>query len=124
MSLRRDVSRRAKNDLAGQYKWYVKNAGPDVAERYYDAFLASVSSLLTQPGLGVAQDFGLRRLAGLHMLVMDRPYNSHLIFYRYDSEVVQVVQVVRVIHGARNLPRRLLEEEAPVYGEASVQAVT
>jgi toxin ParE1/3/4 len=122
MSLRRDLSQRAKVDIAKRYKWYVKEAGSDIAERFYDAFLAGVSALELQPGLGLAEDFGEGRLRGLHFFVIDRPFNAHLIFYRYDSEVLWIV---RVMHGARDLPRRLMQEDAASYGESeeSVGAV-
>ena len=120
MTLRRDVSGRAKRDIAKQYKWYARHANRDVAEEYYDAFLAAVTLLELQPGLGVAQDFGIKRLAGLRWLVMVRPYDNHLIFYKYDSEVLRVV---RVIHGARDLPRRIMQEEPAVYGATAAGMV-
>ncbi len=118
MGLRRDLFQRAKIDVAKQYKWYIKKAGPDIAEQYYDAFLAGLGQLESQPGLGIADDFGERRLRGLHMFVMDRPYDKHLIFYRYDLEVLWVV---RVIHGARDVPRRLLREETSTYGAMKLE---
>jgi plasmid stabilization system protein ParE len=39
-------------------------------------------------------------------LSVRRPFHRHLIFYRYDAEMVYIL---RVMHGARNLGRRLRE---------------
>lgn len=92
-------------DLRKQVDWYQKHATPEVAERYVDAVEATVRKLADTPGLGRVRFPGWPELAGIRSLCAQRPYHRHLIFYRFDE---QNLLAERVIHGARDLPRRLL----------------
>jgi len=47
-------------------------------------------------------------LRGIRRLVLSPPYQNFLLFYRADS---QVVDVIRVLHGARDLPRSIWEPD-------------
>ena len=71
--------------------------------------LESVSTLQTltkDPGLGRLRFQGWRELSGLRSWRVQRPYHRHLIFYRFDKDTLIPE---RVLHGARDLPRRLLQ---------------
>ena len=46
-------------------------------------------------------------LKGIRRLVLSPPYQSYLLFYRADASV-QVVDIIRALHGARDLPRSIL----------------
>ena len=106
MSFQSVVSRRAEIDLARQYRWYADNAGVNVAERYLVAFDASVSLLGSHPALGKACRFRSPELAGMRWWSVAAPFSAHLVFYRVMGAEVSVE---RVMHGARDLPRRLVE---------------
>ena len=83
--------------------------GEEVAERYYAAVISTLRELSLQPGLGRRRQFRHPELKGLRSFRLRRPYGVHLIFYRHtDSELF----AERIMHGARNLPRRLLEPPA------------
>ena len=93
-------------DLLKQVDWYRDKAGPDVAEGYVAAVEATLEELSKTPGLGPPRFQDWPALAGIRSWRVRRPYHRHLIFYRFDE---QKLMAERVVHGARDLPRRLLE---------------
>lgn len=93
-------------DLDLQYEWYAENAGADVAERYLAAMEKTRLSLCQQPDLGRICHFRSRKLAKLRCSRMEGAFGKHLIFYRLHDDTLYVF---RVIHGMRDLPRRLLD---------------
>ncbi len=104
------ISGRAEADLTNQYRWYRDNAGSRVAERFLSAFDTAVKRLVEIPDLGRARRFRDPELAGLRSVGVNLPFAGHLIFYRATGAEISIE---RVIHGSRDLPRRLLE--APVH---------
>jgi plasmid stabilization system protein ParE len=94
------------DDFDLQYRWYLREAGEEVAENYFAAVLATVRELALHSGLGRARKFRSEALQGLRSLRVSRPYHRHLIFYR-STETDLFVE--RVMHGTRDLPRRLQE---------------
>ena len=57
MSLPVSIASRAEADLAHQYRWYLDNAGVEVAERFLAAFDDTVARLTEQPELGKQRRF-------------------------------------------------------------------
>jgi toxin ParE1/3/4 len=106
MSIRVSTSGRAEADLTHQYRWYIDNASGEVAERFLAAFDATVGRLAEQPGLGRSRRFRAPELAGIRSFPVGGRFGVHLIFYRITG---QTLDIERVMHGARDLPRRLLE---------------
>ncbi|TAK94094.1 MAG: type II toxin-antitoxin system RelE/ParE family toxin [Verrucomicrobia bacterium] len=98
-----------KQDYATRFAWYVDEAGPEVARRFQAVLDKSLNKLATRPDLGRPRHFRNPRLQGLRSLPVERPFNKLLIFYRADTELLHAV---RLIHGARDLPRRLAEPPA------------
>ena len=96
-------------DVESQYRWYVEKANAEIAIRYLLAVDLTVRDLANQPDLGRIRHFRHVELSGIRSLPVQRPFNRHLVFYRFDA---QTVYLVRVMHGARNLPRRLREPPA------------
>ena len=107
MSLPVSLSGRAEADLTHQYRWYLDNAGVAVAERFLAAFDATVARLAEHPSLGRSRRFRAPELAGIHSIPVSERFGVHLVFYRTGGATLEVE---RVIHGARDLPRRLLEQ--------------
>lgn len=106
MSLPVSIAGRAETDLAHQYRWYLDNAGVEVAERFLAAFDDTVARLAEQPKLGKRRRFRARELAGIRSFPAGSRFGVHLIFYRHERTALSIE---RVMHGARDLPRRLLE---------------
>jgi plasmid stabilization system protein ParE len=106
MSLRVEIFPHAETDLEVQYDWYLEHAGIEIAERYLKAFDATVATLASHPGLGHLRKFRDTSLAGIRAYPIKAPFDKHLVFHRAS---LTKLSVVRVIHGARDLPRRLTE---------------
>lgn len=106
MTVTTSISGRAEADLTHQYRYYLDNAGSEIGERFLTAFHATTSRLAKMPELGRRRRFRSPELAGVRSLSVGGKFGSHLIFYRITGDVLSIE---RVIHGARDLPRRLLE---------------
>lgn len=89
-----------------QYQWYLEHAGFDIAERYLAAVDEAVLNLSSQPDLGITRHFKSAELQGMRSSPAAGAFDKHLIFYRASD----ILSIERVMHGARDLPRRLLEE--------------
>jgi toxin ParE1/3/4 len=100
------ISGRAEADLTNQYRWYLDNAGEPVAERFLAEFDATLERLVQFPELGCRRRFRDPELAGLRSLAVRGRFGAHLIFYRGSDAGVSIE---RVMHGAGDLPQRLLE---------------
>jgi len=89
-----------------QALWYVREAGEELARRFQQAVDSRLRLLSEQPGLGRLRRFNHPRLRGLRSFALDPPFHRYLIFYREDGTTLQAV---RLMDGARDLPRRLAE---------------
>jgi toxin ParE1/3/4 len=93
-------------DFELQSEWYFRKAGIEVVHRYLSALDATIELLRVQPGLGRARFFRHSQLKGIRSFRVRRPFDRHLVFYRFDCDTIYAE---RVIHGMRDLPRRLIE---------------
>jgi plasmid stabilization system protein ParE len=66
----------------------------------------SLAQLSIRPDLGRPRHFRHPKLLGLRSFPVERPFDKILIFYRENDEALEAV---RLMHGARNLARRLRE---------------
>ena len=110
MRVRVSVSERAEADLTHQYHWYPDNAGGEVAERFLEAVDSTVARLAKHPRLGRPRRFRAPELAGIRSLPVGASFGVHLVFYRVS---LRELSIERVMHAARDLPRRLLESPDP-----------
>jgi toxin ParE1/3/4 len=102
-----------KADYERQFGWYVEKAGDALAWRFQAALDATLLRLARQPDLGRLRRFRHPNLQGLRSSPVAHPFNRLLIFYRIRGEALQAW---RLIHGSRDLPRRLVESpEAPGF---------
>lgn len=106
MSLEIFIAQRAEQDITLQYRWYLENADLDVAERYLLAVHETIQSIAQQPDLGIRRHFAASELRKIRSIQVNKPFDRHLLFY-WDGNILRIE---RVMHGARDLPRRLLEE--------------
>jgi toxin ParE1/3/4 len=99
-------------DLQRQVDWYRDCAGSEIDEAYMDAVQATSQQLARAPGIGRPRFRDRPKLARIRSWRVQEPYHRHLVFCRFDH---QTLFAERVIHGARDLPRRLLQ--SPYEGE-------
>jgi plasmid stabilization system protein ParE len=93
-------------DFERIFAWYVDQAGEEVAWRFQAALDTSLVKLSLRPDLGRPRHFHHPKLQGLRSFLVEHPFENLLIFYRANDEVLDAI---RLMHGARNLPRRLVE---------------
>ena len=106
MSLRIQRSEWFIGDLEHYAAWYDREAGWAIAERYLAAVAATLSWLAQSPTSGHGTSFDALELSGLRCQLVGKPFQKHLIFYRYDETTLSAE---RAVHGARDLPTRLLQ---------------
>lgn len=79
---------------------YIAADNPMAAEYVREAVFDTAETLGAHPDLGVRPRFSARRFAGIRFLPTSS-YPNYLVFYR---ELSDEVEILRVLHGARNLP--------------------
>jgi plasmid stabilization system protein ParE len=106
MRLEVSIALRAEQDMALQYHWYLENADSDVAERYLVAIHHTILLIAERPDLGCRRHFKTPELRRIRSIQVRKPFDRHLLFYMDGNEL----RIERVMHGARDLPKRLLED--------------
>jgi len=106
MSLPIVIAARAEQDMTLQYQWYLRNADAGVAERYLGAVDGAIHRIASQPDIGMPRRFHATELQGIRSFPANGAFGKHLIFYR----AAECLSIERIMHGARDLPRRLTEE--------------
>ncbi len=91
-------------DTELQFEWYLENAGGDVANRFVIALDEALRRIARQPRLAPIRRFRAPALKGIRSCLVGKPFQVHLVFYRLTDTSVEIF---RVMHGARDLPRRL-----------------
>lgn len=93
-------------DFDQQHRWYLEQAGEELAERFLKAVKQTLESLLSQPDLGRLRKFRNPALADIRSFQVKSPFQKILIFYRHTATELSAE---RLMHGSRDLPRRLIE---------------
>ncbi len=110
-------------DFEIQFAWYFEKAGAEIAWRFQSALDDSLRKLSERPDLGRIRHFRSPKLRGLRSYRVERPFKKLLIFYRVEGDCLQAV---RLMHGSRDLTRRLSESpgEHPRDGFFSGQSAS
>ncbi len=95
-----------EEDFARQFAWYAREANATIAWRFHAELGITLRRLSNRPDLGRIRHFRDPRLHKLRSCAVDKPFGKLLIFYRTTEDTLYAV---RLMHGARDLPRRLLE---------------
>lgn len=91
---------RAERDIECQVDYYLLEVGSlDPAERFVVALEETLELLVGNPGIGSAREFARNELAGVRSFPV-KSFGRHLIFYRPTE---QGIEILRVLHGARDL---------------------
>lgn len=106
MSLAIEKSPLFHSDVTNQFGWYFDEAGEKLAWRFFKSVDQTLLKLARQPDLGRRRRFRNPMLQGLCSFLVASPFNKFLIFYRVTSDTLEAW---RLMHGARDLPRRLIE---------------
>jgi len=85
---------------------YLRQFGEALTDRFIDCVEQSLVLLSRQPGASHPGRYRHPRLAGLRVWAVGRPFGDWLIFY-WDRP--RHLHLFRLMHGARDLPRRLVE---------------
>jgi toxin ParE1/3/4 len=99
---------RARLDLLEQFLYLAEEATVDVAERYYAAVDQTCARLAKQPFSGTPYDSGIPRLKGVRRAPVSG-FTAYLVFY---IPRTVGIEVVRVLHGARDIEGLFAAEEA------------
>ena len=99
---------RARLDLLEQFVYFGEHAGVELAERYFAAVDQTCRRLLKHPHTGVAYETGIARLAGMRR-VRVKGFENYLLFYLHHEIGIDVI---RVLHGARDIDSLFSQEEA------------
>ena len=100
---RRDKASADLVDIAS----YIGARNPSAAERFLDATERCFRRLAEMPEMGEAYEGRDPRLQGLRRVPISG-FESYLIFY---PPIEGGIEIVRIIHGARNLPSVLAEPD-------------
>jgi plasmid stabilization system protein ParE len=98
-----------KADVVLAFDWYLEAGGERVAWRFFDAVSSTLADLAERPGLRKARRFSHPELQRLRSFRTCPPFHAHLTFYRNTDEILSAE---RLMHGRRDLPRRLREPSA------------
>ena len=96
-------------DFEKYFAWYVREAGEDVAWRFQTAMEGALERISKLPGVGNPCRLCHPDLKDLRAFRVDPPFHRILVFYRIGKENIEAW---RLMHGARDLSRRLLEPPA------------
>ena len=78
----------------------ISQDNPDAAADVRTAIFETAQSLGAHPGLGMRPRFSSPRFAVIRFIPAS-DYPNYLVFYREGTEEVEIL---RILHGARNLP--------------------
>jgi toxin ParE1/3/4 len=99
-------SLQAVADLAGIADYLWQEAGERTSDRFLQAAEKAITDLAAMPGLGAAWGSALTRLADIRTWGVPG-FRKWIIFYR---ESAQGLEVLRVLHGARDLTDKDITE--------------
>ena len=100
------IAQRAEQDMTLQYRWYLENADLGIAERYLHAVHETILKIAEHPALGRNRRFKAPELVHIRSIQIKKPFDCHLLFYLAGQQI----RIERVMHGAREIPERLLED--------------
>ena len=97
---------KARQDLVDIFRYHAREAGLRVAQRFFAQTEATFARLAGMPGIGTPYEHDHPALSGLCFFPISR-FRKYLVFYR---SVADGIEVVRVLHGARDIHVILAEE--------------
>lgn len=99
----------ADRDLVAIFRWFARQAGLRVADRFLVEAEATFSRLAGMPRMGTAYQPDERHFTDLRFFPISR-YRDYLVF---DRPISDGIEVFRVLHGARDIAGILALEVDP-----------
>jgi toxin ParE1/3/4 len=96
----------ADHDLDRQAEYLAREATLETALRFCDAARSTFERIAETPSIGERRESVNPRLAGMRVRRVDG-FEKHLVFYRVADDAVDVI---RILHGARDIEEVLDEE--------------
>ena len=96
------ITPRADNDIDACFAWIAKD-NPAAALRFLDAIELTCDAVSRMPGIGSPRYAEIPLVHGVRILAI-KDFENYLLFY---LEHEDCVDVIRVLHGARDLPEAL-----------------
>jgi toxin ParE1/3/4 len=106
MTRRLSIAPRASFDLDEHFAYIAEN-NFDAAVRFFDSARQTFAKIAQTPGIGRRCEVENPRLAGLRKWAVSG-FENYLIFYLDRGEIVEIV---RILHAARDIPTILEMEE-------------
>lgn len=97
---------KARQDLVDIFRYYAREAGFGIAQRFFAQAEATFTRLAGMSGMGTRYEHDHPALAGLRFFPVSH-FRKHFVFYR---SVADGIEVIRVLHGARDIHSILAEE--------------
>ena len=97
---------KTRQDLVDVCRYYAREAGFRVAQRFLAQAEATFTRLARMPGMGTRYEHDHPALAGLCFFPISR-FPKYVVFYR---PVADGIEIVRVLHGARDIATILAQE--------------
>src|SRR4051794_20876535 len=97
---------KARQDLLDIFRYYAREAGVRVAQRFFAQAETTFARLARMPGMGAPYEHEHPALADLRYFPVSR-FKHYIVFYR---PVADGIELVRVLHGARDVYGILAEE--------------
>jgi toxin ParE1/3/4 len=104
----------ARQDLADIFYHDIREGSPATARRFRVQAEAAFQRLASMPNLGARYDHEHPALAGLRFLPLPSRFKKFVVFYR---PVADGIEIVRVLHGARDIESVLADEFGLEDGE-------
>jgi plasmid stabilization system protein ParE len=93
-------------DVERQHRWYVVEAGVEIADQYLATVQATCQLLGQHPLLGPPGGFAHPKLRDWRFFLAFRPFKKHVLF---NEILAGEIVMRRTMHGQRDLQRGLLE---------------
>ena len=97
---------KARQDLVDIFRYYAREAGSRVAQRFFLQVEATFTRLARMPGIGTSHKHDHPALAGVRYFPVSR-FRKYIVFYRLVDEGIEII---RILHGARDIGGILAEE--------------
>jgi toxin ParE1/3/4 len=106
LSIHVELSPQFRRDVIDQYCWYAEQQDEELAQRFRAAVTATLLLIREEPKIGPLCLIAAKSLNGMRYFRVEPPFDKLLLFYRLTDSSLQAV---RLLHGMRDLPRRLRE---------------
>jgi toxin ParE1/3/4 len=97
----------ARQDLVDIYRRIARDAGFRASDRFLAPAESTIHRLGNMPGAGTRYEAENTAFGGLRFVPLASPFKKYIVFYRM---IPGGIEIVRVPHGARDLPSILAAE--------------